>query len=726
MIRLRLSFFFTCFLALGCLPMLVRAQAWTGILDPSRAIEWSTAGVSGGIPARTKVCSDIAAATYGDGKTDATAGIQGALNACPSGQVVSLSSGTFLIDGGTLAVPSNVTLRGQGANLTILNSKGKGGYVIVLGKSPGLQAPYLPNSTLITGGTKAGSTHVTVASANGISAGTFLLITELNDLTNKHVTIYGDEGNCAYCATWPSGFGGNRVAGQIDRVSAVSGAVLTLEQPLFNAYNESLPDWKANSAYPLAAAINPSAQPTHVYTQATNNTTNPFTCTTGSNAPAFPTNGGMVIDGTCKWKDQGVGTTTMPLATYFPMQAQYAGVEDLQIYANNTGRPGNIKIGMCAYCWVSGVEGNYTDGDHVDIAWGYHDQVVNSYWSNAFLHTSGTDSDILLDNFTTGSLIQNNILERLHSGIMINGGSAGNVAAYNYAIGFFDTGYPLTSAEEFYMHSAHSEFNLWEGNVGTSTKADSIHGSHGHMTFFREWMQGAQKVCNPMSGRGTVVCIPFGMHSSPGVNGWWGYTNSRRLELSALNSFSNVIGMILGSQDRLNLGYQETPVAYGVCGGEVVAHCGTLSRVFGSAGFDIALGYSNSGDSGQPGSGSIAGYDSLLPVNTLFLHGVYTSANSQMTWASGVTHTLPASFYLPSKPAWFGSVPFPPIGPDVTGGSANSFGYAYGIPAMVCYETLMGGTDSRNSPLTFNAGACYGSGSPGTPTAPKNLAVIVN
>ena len=714
------------FVVLLCLPSLLRAQAWSGILDPSRAIDWSTAGILGGIPARDKICANIAAATYGNGVSDATKGIQAALNACPSGQVVSLSAGTFLLNGGTLSVPSNVTLRGQGANLTVLNSIGKGGYVVVLGQGSGLQAPYLINSTAINGGTNAGSKSITVANASGISAGTFLLITELNDLTNKHVTIYGDEGNCSYCATWPDGFAGTRVAGQIDKVTAVNGTTLTLEQPLFNAYNESLPDWKPNSAYALAVAINPAAQPTHVYTQATNNKSNPFTCTSGPSAPVFPTNGGTVADGTCSWKDQGIGTTTKPLATYFPMQAQYAGVEDLQIYANNTGRSGNIKMGMCAYCWVSGVEGNYTDGDHVDLAWGYHDAVVNSYWSNAYLHTSGTDSDVLLDNFTTGSLIQNNILERLHSGVMLNGGSAGNVVAYNYAIGFFDAGYPLTSAEEFYMHSAHSEFNLWEGNIGTSTKADSIHGSNGYMTFFREWMQGAQKVCNPLSGRATVVCTPVGTHGSPGVNGWWGYTNSRRLELSALNSFSNVVGLILGSQDRLNLRYPETAVVYGVCGGSISTHCGTLSRVFGSAGFDMALGYSNSGDGGQPGGGSIAGYDSLLPVNTMFAHGVYSSADSTLTWASGVTHKLPASFYLPFKPAWFGSVPFPPIGPDVVGGSANSFGYAYSIPSEVCYESVMGGTDSRNSPLKFDANTCYGSGKSEGPAAPTNLATVVN
>jgi hypothetical protein len=41
---------------------------------------------------------------------------------------------------------------------------------------------------------------------------------------------------------------------------------------------------------------------------------------------------------------------------------------------------------------------------------------------------------------------------------------------------------------------------------------------------------------------------------------------------------------------------------------------------------------------------------------------------------------LPASLYLTSKPSWFGTVAWPPIGPDVSG-MANE------LPAQLCYET---------------------------------------
>src|SRR5260370_30908861 len=109
-------------------PGVAHAQAWFGILSPSRAIDWSNAGIPGGIPNRTSICATINASTYGNGSSDSTSGIQSALNNCPSGQVVSLSTGTFLVNG-QLNIPSNVTLRGQGANLTILNAKGTSGNV---------------------------------------------------------------------------------------------------------------------------------------------------------------------------------------------------------------------------------------------------------------------------------------------------------------------------------------------------------------------------------------------------------------------------------------------------------------------------------------------------------------------------------------------------------------------------------------------------------------------
>src|SRR5256885_2268080 len=72
-------------LALLLLPSPALAQPWSGVLDPSRATDWTTAGVviNGvpGIPTRTTICQ-----TLNPGST--TAQINRAISPCPAGQVV--------------------------------------------------------------------------------------------------------------------------------------------------------------------------------------------------------------------------------------------------------------------------------------------------------------------------------------------------------------------------------------------------------------------------------------------------------------------------------------------------------------------------------------------------------------------------------------------------------------------------------------------------------------
>ncbi len=73
-------------------------------------------GVAGGIPARTTVCR-----TVNPPGGDATATIQGAIDACPAGQVVQLSAGTYTINGGNyLLINKGITLRGAGPGQTTL------------------------------------------------------------------------------------------------------------------------------------------------------------------------------------------------------------------------------------------------------------------------------------------------------------------------------------------------------------------------------------------------------------------------------------------------------------------------------------------------------------------------------------------------------------------------------------------------------------------------------
>ncbi|HEV2424414.1 MAG TPA: hypothetical protein VGZ29_06270 [Terriglobia bacterium] len=102
---------------------------WSGILDPSRATDWSKAGIPGGIPHYRAVCQTVALQNTGNASVDGpgnSAAIQNALNACSgTAQAVLLPAGTWPVAG---ILPQNalqqVVLRGAGPLQTILKFTG--------------------------------------------------------------------------------------------------------------------------------------------------------------------------------------------------------------------------------------------------------------------------------------------------------------------------------------------------------------------------------------------------------------------------------------------------------------------------------------------------------------------------------------------------------------------------------------------------------------------------
>ncbi len=144
-------------------------------VPPERRTLWKP-GIPGGIPARNTVCATIEAATYGNGSEDATGGIRAALDACPAGQVVALSAGTFAVTS-TLVINKGVVLRGKGPKETLLKSNGFNGAVVWLGPL----WPHVGASVKLTANGAKGATSVSVANANGFAPGMLVLIDELWD-----------------------------------------------------------------------------------------------------------------------------------------------------------------------------------------------------------------------------------------------------------------------------------------------------------------------------------------------------------------------------------------------------------------------------------------------------------------------------------------------------------------------------------------------------------------
>ena len=527
----------------------------------------------GGIPGRTTICSTIAA-----GATAAT--IQAALNKCPANQVVKLASGTYNIAGG-LVIPSNVTLRGEGPKLTILNASGSGSGFIRFGAG---MTPSTSASTGITAGSTAKSTSLTLQSASGVTVGSHLMVTQLND--PSYVTISTTNGSCTWC-DGGIGWNGTRVQGQIVEVTGVSGNTVSISPALYVDYNRT------------------------------------------------------------------------PLATRLTMSAKNAGVEDLQVYMNNTGYTANFRMDGAAYSWIKNVESNYTDGDHAQLMWSFRNEIRDSYFHDAFTHSAGsTDADIFIANKTSATLVENNVLRRLHQSIMLNWGAAGNVIAYNYIDNNFDSGGYNTLFGGLNVHGAHPMFNLWEGNIAPKLDADYFWGSSSHSTAFRNWFKGAAMIYGPLTGRGAEQTS----------SGYWASQALAAVDISQTARYYSLVGNVIGSDWQKSLGAW-TPM--------VVA---TQSRSFYTTNnpYGYTFGYANLTDGGGDSGDTSASY------TTAIVHGDYDYVKNTFSWNAGITNkALPSSFYKGAKPAWFGTLAWPAFGPATASPTTALTG---NIPAKACYD----------------------------------------
>jgi hypothetical protein len=206
------------------------------IIPADRRIDWSPAGIPGGIPERTDVCATIDSAIYGNGVTDATQVIQDAIDNCPDEQVVYLPPGTYRVHS-TIHLYGYDTLRGAGPGRTILKHVGSYSRSMVdMRGSIYYQLASLHKTHDVLQAQKD-SKVITLSSAAGIVPGDILLINQLND--NDLVDPEGVEGICTYCGYE----GGDRVLGQLVEVTAVAGNQVTLNLPLHWTYDTDLDPW---------------------------------------------------------------------------------------------------------------------------------------------------------------------------------------------------------------------------------------------------------------------------------------------------------------------------------------------------------------------------------------------------------------------------------------------------------------------------------------------------
>jgi len=579
------------------------ADAQQSIVSATRSTDWSHPGVAGGIPNRTTVCS-----TLNPGATAAQ--INSAISACPSGQVVFLNAGSYNLSNQiTFGTKSNVTLRGAGADQTILKFSG-GGSCVGLGTVVCMRSDWVDNgspqnSTTWTAGYAVGTTQITVGSTSNMRVGDILILDQLNDSSDGgsifvcSSTSCTDEGGNSPGRT-------NRGQQQIVKVVALSGNQLTISPAI------RMPNWR-----------------------------------TSQSPGIFWNEGAPVVTGD--------------------------GIEDLTIDVTSATGQNGLAFMHVSDCWSKGVRTINPDRNHY---WLWQSMRITIRDSYLYGGQSAHSTSYGVEDFSTGdNLIENNIFQHVTAPLSHNGSNTGSVFGYNFAI---DDNYTSDGSAPGWMipgilyHEVGISHLLHEGNDGLGALHDDIHGTTHFNTLFRNHFYGD-------------------IWNNPPKN-----SNTAIINIARYGRFFNLVGNVLGRTGYYTTyesNLAENDKAIYALGWPSDSQVKTTILRWGN--YDTVNGASRFVAAEVPSG--LAQYSNPVPTN----------------------QTLPVSFYLSSKPAFFGAVPWPAIGPDVTGGTETG-GHAFRIPARRCYDN----TSKTNGILNFNAATCYGSSSGTPPSMPTNLKLV--
>ena len=456
-------------------PAAAWAQVDASIIPADRRTVWNP-GIPGGIPNRTTICATVNASSYGNGSTNATSGIQAALDACPVGQVVKLSAGTFLVNN-YLIIQKGITLRGSGMGTTKLQ-KTNGAKpntetvadaqpIIIIGPN---RWPAPDNSTsknLTVDGAKD-AMSVTVSSASGFAAGQFVIVDRDDYNAATWASLPNRSGSPTTAKIWASdevvfmrhnpADGGddpfpdsltwfsraNRPVNELKEIASVSGNVITFKSPL-------------SVNYPVSKA----AQVTRY---------------TGGN-----------------------------------VQVANAGIEDLSV---SGGGDGALRFEAAAYSWIKNVEDSVWLGEGIAINHSYRVVVRDSYIHNAaWPQPGGAGYAISFGSASSEALIENNIVMDANKVMVGRSSGAGSVIGYNY----MDDGHIYTDPSwvEVGINGSHmvgSHSMLFEGNESFNYDSDNTHGNAIYMTVFRNHLTGFRRDYSGMSNARTAGLM-FGS--------WW-------------------------------------------------------------------------------------------------------------------------------------------------------------------------------------------------------------
>jgi hypothetical protein len=295
-----------------------------------------------------------------------------------------------------------------------------------------------------------------------------------------------------------------------------------------------------------------------------------------------------------------------------PSVVRRAGVEDLYLETTRrrTDEGSSIKLWNAVHCWVRNVESSrgWSYG-HVTLKRSLGCEVRDCYFHHAHAYGSGHGYAVLVTAQSTDTRVENNACYHLNTGPQAACSGPGNVFAYNFSFRTFGRDFPATdwAHPDVSQHAAHPFLNLYEGNWVGTIGFDFYWGSSSHNTLFRN-------VADLRTERAD------------------GEPMTRNLVAVRLDRFSRHVSAV----------------------GNVLGHEGMEGEVEEQGGsFAVPAIWSL----GHPGDPRVA--------ETLLRHGNFDHVSRKTHWDPRIPdRRLPDSLYLERKPAFFGDLPWPPIGPD--------------------------------------------------------------
>jgi hypothetical protein len=286
---------------------------------------------------------------------------------------------------------------------------------------------------------------------------------------------------------------------------------------------------------------------------------------------------------------------------------KYAGVEDLKVVDGEGGDDGGgFKIEYCAYCWLKNVETVGTLGSAFHMYASFRSVVRDSYFHETRQPSPGGNGyGMDISSYTSDSLFENNISWYFNKVMVMRAAGGGNVIGYNYVedgLIDYDEGWIESGLNATHMATAH--FVLFEGNQGFNIDADIRWGNSVYITFLRNHVTAARRDIND-------VGLTLPVFQMVGVGAW--------------HYWYNFAGNVLGYSGMPS----NTPVW----------------------------------DLGQRGpfTTPTTGTDTQVEA-TILREGNWTYTDNSISWSDGA-QTIPDSYYLSSKPDFFGNCTWPWVDP---------------------------------------------------------------